>query len=168
MWRTTRGVPGLLAGVAAAFTIYAGGPIGCEPDRPTVRSAAPARTSATIYFEREAADLGLAALTDLHPIGTRAMSGPSTVRVLVLGFANERHELADNLELAERRARTVARQLAAWSVLEHQITVAATESSSDDEKGARCEIHLADTRGEPHLALCKSNRGLQAESDFAR
>ncbi len=130
---------------ALALTALAGMTARCERDRPAPVPASHARrsTSAVIYFEADAFSPDAATLAALRPIARAARSNP-TARIVVQGFANERQDLQGNLDLAERRARGIARQLLAWSVMDSQITLAAAEADATDEKGARCEVELVE------------------------
>jgi hypothetical protein len=100
-------------------------------------------TSATITFERDDVSLETDATTALGMLAARAMTSP-TARILVVGFANERDALQENLDLAERRARAVARFLASRAVRDHRMVIAAVEAAADDPSGARCEVDVVD------------------------
>jgi hypothetical protein len=131
---------------AFALTALAAVTVRCERDRaaPVPGSHAKRSTSAVIYFEVESISTDMDALTALRPIALAARSNPGA-RIVVHGFANERHYLQANLDLAERRARSIARQLLGWSVMDSQITLAAAEAAPTDERGARCEVELIES-----------------------
>jgi hypothetical protein len=70
-----------------------------------------------------------------------AASG-SPKAVLVLGFANDHHDLNANLALAERRAQTIARELVTRGVPRDWIIVAGSETRPNDEGGSRVEVTI--------------------------
>jgi hypothetical protein len=127
--------------LAAALAV--GGAPACarDPARPFTSKGAP--PSVVIHFERDDTSPNPHARAALQPIATHLTWNPRT-RIVVVGFANERRDLQQNLDLAERRAKTVARQIMAWAVTERQIIVAAAEAAADDEAGARCEVDVID------------------------
>ena len=98
---------------------------------------------AMIAFQHETIDLLPQDLSALDPVAGRGSSSLSA-RVLIVGFANERDRLADNLDLAERRAVSVADHLVARGVRRLQIVVSARESPPGDAIGSRCEVTSVD------------------------
>ena len=102
-------------------------------------------TSATVTFDRGDVSLEADATAALDVLAARARTS-LTARVLVIGFANERDTLQANLDLAERRARAVARYLASRAVRDRAIVIAGVEAAADDPSGARCEVEVVDVR----------------------
>ncbi len=103
-------------------------------------------TSAVVTFERGDVSLEPHGSDALDALAERAMTNLS-LRILIVGFANERGALQENLDLAERRARTVSTYLASRSVADYQIVVAAVEAAPSDAIGARCEVELFESHG---------------------
>ncbi len=125
-------------------------------------------TSATVTFDRGDVSLEADATTALDVLAARAMTS-RTARILVVGFANERDTLQDNLDLAERRARAVARYLASRAVSDHKIVIAGVEAAADDPSGARCEVDVdrcARTRA-VGMAIARATADAQARSAFS-
>lgn len=98
-----------------------------------------------IGFAADDVDVEPDALAALDGVAGRAWSDLG-IRVLVLGFANERDSLRDNLDLAEQRARSVADHLLGRGVLQWQLVVAAREAFQGDPQGRRCEIEIVERR----------------------
>ena len=128
--------------VASVCSLFAVTERGCERERPRARlEAHGTRSSATIEFERGAPDVAADLLTSLDGIAGRGSSDLS-IRVLIVGFANERSLLTENLDLAEQRGRFVAEHLVARGVARRQIVVVGREAPLDDPAGARCEVEV--------------------------
>ncbi len=69
-------------------------------------------------------------------------SSDLSIRVLIVGFANERSLLTENLDLAERRGHFVAEHLVARGVARRQIVIVGREARLEDPAGARCEVEV--------------------------
>src|SRR5690349_11418543 len=80
-------------------------------------------------------------LSVLDAIAGRGSSDLS-IRVLIVGFANERQSLTENLDLAGLRGHFVAEHLGARGVARRQIIVVAREAPADDPTGARCDVEI--------------------------
>jgi len=116
-------------------------PRACDDDQVPARIApeTSSSSSAIVHFERN--DVATDALEPLDAIVDRAWSDEAA-RVLIVGYANERSSLLENLELADRRARFVADHLLSRGVPRRQMVVAAIEARPQDRAGARCDIEL--------------------------
>jgi hypothetical protein len=126
----------LAVGLAAVGTRACDRPGGVSP---TQARAYPAGVSIPFEGDDSLADVDV--LSVLEPIVSRAWSDLAT-RVLVVGVANERSSLLDNLELANRRARVVSEHLLARGVADSQLAVAAREAAPDDRRASRCEVEI--------------------------
>jgi hypothetical protein len=151
--------PSIAVGVLAVA--FAGGPPGCARKSVPRTTTTPVPSSVVVHFEHGDASPTTDVRLALLPIATHLASNPRT-RIVVVGFANDRRDLEENLALAERRARTVARQLMAWTVTERQITVAAVEAPPGDEDGTRCEVDVIDDG--PATSSDERQRGRGRES----
>ena len=115
-------------------------PRACGDDQQVARvGREPAPSSAIVLFDRDEAATD--ALESLDAIVGRAWSDWGA-RVLIVGYANERSSLLDNLDLAERRARFVANHLLARGVSRSLVVVASMEATPEDPAGARCEVEI--------------------------
>jgi outer membrane protein OmpA-like peptidoglycan-associated protein len=97
--------------------------------------------SATIPFAHDDIEVDVEAFSSLDAITGAAWSDLAT-RILIVGLANERRSLSENLELAERRARLVADHLMSRGVPRRQILVVAREASPGDAGGSRCDVEV--------------------------
>jgi outer membrane protein OmpA-like peptidoglycan-associated protein len=104
--------------------------------------------SASLLFDREEDDLTLDMVRSLDAIAWRAWPGGS-VRVLIVGYANEHQVLTENLALAERRGRAIVKHLVSRGVDRRQVVVTAREASRDDPEGARCDVEVLEPIGRP-------------------
>ena len=146
MSRIVRLTAGFIAKVGVALVVVVLAARACDGGAPGPSLVSDTRpTSATVTFDRGDASLEMDATTALNTLASRAMTS-RTARILVVGFANERDVIQDNLDLAERRARAVARYLASRAVSDHKIVVAAVEAAADDANGARCDVDVVDAQ----------------------
>jgi hypothetical protein len=114
-------------------------PRGCGDGRPGARVGRDAPLSSTIvHFDRD--DAVTDALDSLDAIVDHARSA---ARVLIVGYANERSSLLENLNLAEQRARFVANELVSRGISRSRLVVASVEAPPDDPASSRCEIEIA-------------------------
>lgn len=133
-----------LARVGLVFGLIAIAPRGCERAEP-VMPAATATSSGSVFvmFEADSDEAAPGALASLDPIADRASANLS-VRLLIVGVANERHSLVDNLALAERRSGVVVEHMIARGVGRPQMVMVAREASADDPMGWRCDVEILD------------------------
>ena len=145
MARIGGGALALLAQITAAFGLFAvagwRGP-SWSVGHKEINPFAP-HPIAVIPFQQETLDMVTPELSALDPVVGRASSSLSA-RVLIVGFANEWDRLVDNLDLAERRATSVAEHLMARGVGRLQIVVSAREAPPGDSIGSRCEVTSLD------------------------
>jgi outer membrane protein OmpA-like peptidoglycan-associated protein len=91
-----------------------------------------------VDFQRDGSELSPSAIQELGSLVGRLRDGST---VAVIGRAGERSELNENLDLAERRARIVARHLAALGIVNERIVTAAAEATRPEDD-SRCEVQI--------------------------
>lgn len=147
MLRSKLGVFSIVARLALGVGFVATFPRTCDSGAPTsAKTARSAPHGITIPFEVGKAEQAQDAPGELDEIAREACSN-SSARLIVFGFANERMQFSDNLELARQRAESILRELVARSVPRERILLASAEATPEDDRPARCEVDLRDESG---------------------
>jgi outer membrane protein OmpA-like peptidoglycan-associated protein len=123
--------------------VVAGGT--CEP-RTDIRStrglsSVQRRAPLIIPFDDKQVDLPSTTVRDLAFLAGQARVDAS-LALFVHGFARDEQDFADNLRLAESRARAVARALLEHGAPAGRVFLAAAEETNDDDRARRCEVEL--------------------------